>query len=68
MGLQIENGQNGKTWKIDNINRGVVLAVSETENFHINRDNGKVWAVSIENLSPTAGDDYILYIKNTGEK
>jgi hypothetical protein len=35
---------------------------------HINQESGKVWSVPFEGLNPAGADDYVVYIKNTGDK
>lgn len=69
MSIEIQDGT-GKGYgaKVDDQNRLKTLAVSETEQFHINRDNGKVWSLTFENVANTGANDYIFYLKNTGEK
>jgi hypothetical protein len=54
--------------KVDDQNRLKTLSISETEQFHINRDNGKVWSLPFENITNTGANDYIFYLKNTGDK
>jgi archaellum component FlaG (FlaF/FlaG flagellin family) len=34
----------------------------------INEKSGKVWSIPFEDLNPAGNDDYVLYIKNTGDK
>jgi len=69
MPLVLESaGPEANKMVIDNHGRAHVLSVSETEDFHINKDNGKVWAIPFEGLNPAGANDYVVYIKNTGDK
>jgi len=69
MGLQIEDGKgSGKLAQVDSENRLITRAVVEEQDLHINKVNNKVWSIPFEGLNPAAGDDYVLYIKNTGTK
>lgn len=44
-----------------------VNSVTKTEEHEINEVSGKVWSIPFEGLNPTGADDYVLYIKNTGD-
>jgi hypothetical protein len=68
MGLTIEDGTgSGKTVKVNNDNRLFVSAIVKTEEHDVNERTGKVWTVPFEGLNPAAADDYVVYIKNTGD-
>lgn len=68
MGFEIEDGKGtGRKAEVDQDFRLRTFAVTHTGDQHVNVVGGKVWSVNVENLSPTAADDYILYIKNTGD-
>ena len=69
MALEIVDGTGtGKKAKVNGQNRLRTQAVTSTLDQDINERTGKVWSLPFENISPTAGDDYVFYIKNTGDK
>lgn len=69
MSNQLKDGKGrGYLAEVDTENRLVTRSTSESLAHGINRKTGKVWSIPFENLSPTATDDLVLYIKNTGEK
>ena len=69
MALQIEDGHgSGKTLKIDSEGRATVLAVTQPEDLHINQENGKIWSIPFDGLNPAGAGDFVVYIKNTGNK
>jgi hypothetical protein len=66
--IQIEDGTGfGYSAKVNDRNRLYVQSETITKDQDINERSGKVWSVSFENLSPTGANDYIFYIKNTGD-
>jgi len=66
MGFIIDDGTgvNGSVKVKDN--RLLVESVTKTEDQDINESSGKVWSLPFEGLNPTGADDYVFYIKNTG--
>lgn len=70
MGFEIDDGTSsgGFSAKVDSKNRLFVKAVQITEDQHINESNNKAWSIPFEGLNPAAADDYVIYIKNTGDK
>jgi len=69
MGLFIEDGTgSGKTAKVNGGNRLLVNAVQKSTDADVNETSGKVWSVVFEGLNPAGADDYVVYIKNTGDK
>jgi len=66
--IQIEDATGfGYRAKVNNQNRLLVQAETITKDQDINERSGKVWSIPFENLSPTGANDYIFYIKNTGD-
>lgn len=62
----IEDGTGtGSKLRIDSHNRLYSFAVSETEDRHINTENGKVWSYYAK-VTPAAANDIFFYLKNTG--
>ena len=55
-------------WKINSEGEGLVLADAESRQFHINSKSGKVWSASWENITNAGANDYVFYLKNTGDK
>jgi len=69
MGFQVEDGTGeGYTAKVDFENRVATFSVIEPYDMNINLTTEKVWSIPFEGLNPTGNDDYVLYIKNTGDK
>lgn len=69
MGIHIEDGVGtGKLAQVDANNRLRTLSVNESFDYSINRETQKVWSIPFEGLNPDGADDYILYIKNDGER
>lgn len=69
MANQIKDGKGtGSMLQVDLQNRAIVLAQTEALDYHINVDNGKVWSIPFEDLNPAGANDYVVYIKNTGDK
>jgi hypothetical protein len=67
--MRLEDGKgNGYELEVDAKNRALVLAISEPDNFFINQQSGKVWSIPWENVVNAGANDYIIYIKNTGDK
>ena len=62
----IDGTGTGKTAKVDSQNRLLTLAISESEDFHLNAV-GKVWSIDIS-LTPTGANDYFFYLENTGSE
>ena len=62
------NNPDGTYMDVDDEHRGLMFATIETVDAHVNKTNGKVWSIAFDALSPTAIDDFVLYIKNTGDK
>ena len=68
MALQIEDGTGtGKKVKVDESFRILTQAEVTTKDQDLNERTGKVWSASFENISPTGTDDFIFYLKNTGD-
>jgi hypothetical protein len=68
MGFHIEDGKgSGRRVAVNPDNRLEVHAIQVTEGHHINQDNEKNWSLPFEGLNPTAADDYVFYIQNTGD-
>ena len=68
MAIKIVDGTGGgQVCKVNSGNRLYTNAITKSTDAQINIESGKVWSVNVENQSPTAGDDYIMYIKNTGD-
>jgi len=69
MGLRIEDATgSGFGLKVDGKNRAHARAVSEAKDFDINLSNGKAWSLPFGPQDPTGANDFIFYLKNTGEK
>jgi len=69
MGLTIDDGTGqGGSAKVNSGNRLYTNSISKTVDAQINIDSGNVWSIPFENLSPTGANDYVIYIKNTGEE
>lgn len=70
MGLQIEDGSNGTRQGagVNSDGHLEVSAITQTEGQFINTKNEKVWSIPFEGLNPAGADDYVVYIKNTGNK
>jgi hypothetical protein len=66
--IQIEDATGfGYSAKVNNQNRLFVQSEIITKDQDINERSGKVWSIPFENVSPTGANDYIFYIKNTGD-
>ena len=67
MGFIIDDGTgvNGSV-KVSG-NRLWTNAVTETKDQDINEQTGKVWSLPFEGLNPAGADDYVFYLKNTGD-
>jgi len=65
--MQIHDGSTGNTASVDSENRIRTLAVTQVLDAHINQVAGKVWSIPFEGLNPAGADDYVVYIKNTGD-
>jgi len=69
MGFEIDDGTGqGFSAKVDSLNRLTTIAVTESIGRYINRETNKNWSLPFEGLNPTAADDYVFYLKNTGNK
>jgi archaellum component FlaG (FlaF/FlaG flagellin family) len=69
MGFYIEDGEgSGRVAGVDAERRLRTLATSEDFDAHINKESNKVWSIPFEGLNPDGADDYVVYIKNTGDK
>lgn len=68
--MLIENGGSGPrtNLKVDTHNRAATTSVTGEYDFVINAQSGKCWTIPFDGLNPDGDDDYILYIKNTGDK
>ena len=65
----IEDGTGtGKQAKVNSGNRLYTKAVTATTDEDINVQSNNVWSVPFEGLNPAGADDYVVYIKNTGDK
>lgn len=68
MAIQIEDGKgSGLLATVDTDNRLEVNAANRDEEHVINEEGGKVWSIPFEGLNPAGADDYVVYIKNTGD-
>lgn len=68
MGLQIQDGTGeGFVAEVDHDNRLHVKSITESKEHVINEESGKVWTIAFEDLNPAGTDDYVVYIKNTGD-
>jgi len=68
MGFKIEDGTGGGHYcKVDDENRITTLAITRNEDQEINIDHNKAWSIPFKDLNPTGADDYVVYIKNTGD-
>lgn len=68
MGLQITDGHGkGYDLKVDQEGRAWVFAISEPIQEHINEESGKVWTIYFDALNPAGANDYVVYIRNTGD-
>lgn len=63
--MQIK-GPDGRVADVDLENRLNTFAVSQNEDKHLNIE-GRYWSIFFA-VTPTAGDDYFFYLKNTGTK
>lgn len=69
MAGQIRDGKGkGYLAQVDSENRLVTFAVTQPVDQHINGEFGKVWSVPFENIANAGANDYIMYVKNTGDK
>lgn len=69
MGLSIEDGGgSGRTVFVNSNNSLQTLSVQKTLDQDINERTQKVWSIPFEGLNPAGADDYVVYIKNTGDK
>ena len=64
----IRDADESRGWKINDEGEGLVLADAESRQFHINSRNVKVWSASWENITTAGANDYVFYLKNTGDK
>ena len=68
MGLEIINGHGtGDKVKVGELGRMQVLATTMPRDYFINKNSGKVWSINFVDLNPAGDDDYVVYIKNTGD-
>jgi hypothetical protein len=69
MSLQITDGK-GKGYRaeVDSEGRLSTLAVTQSNDFHLNQTNGKYWSCPFGPQDPVGVNDYVFYIKNTGDK
>lgn len=66
--MKIQNGQGtGSLAKVDVEGRLSTISVNQAFDYHINEESGKVWSIPFEGLNPAGADDYVVYIKNTGD-
>ena len=64
----IEDGTGtGKKAGVDAENRLQTASLVISQDQAINEERGEVWSIPFEGLDPAAANDYVLYIKNTGE-
>jgi hypothetical protein len=69
MGFQLEDGLGtGKVASVDDENRLAIRGPVQEFDEHINQESGKVWSIPFEGLNPAGADDYVVYIKNDGDK
>ena len=65
--MQIDDGTGkGFAVKVTSENRLSADSIARTFPQHINEESGEVWQVTFEGLDPTASDDLVLYVQNTG--
>lgn len=68
MAFIIEDGTGqGHKVEVTKQNRVKTQSVVTTKDQDVNERTGKVWSASFENLSPTATNDFIFYLQNTGD-
>ena len=67
MGFRIEDGggTNGEV-KVTVEQKLEVDSISEPKDHHLNQVFAKAWMLNFEAINPTAADDYVFYLKNTG--
>jgi len=69
MAQEIKNAKGtGDGWEINEEGQGIVRAISEPRQFHINSTSQKVWSVSWKDITNAGANDYVFHIKNTGDK
>jgi archaellum component FlaG (FlaF/FlaG flagellin family) len=69
MSFQITDGKgSGRRVEVDGENRLTTVATTQTNDFHINQKNGKYWSCPFGPQDPDDVNDYVFYIKNTGDK
>ena len=66
--MPVHNDPDGTANWIDSEHRALTFATSESIDAHLNRVKQTVWSIPFEGLNPAGADDYVLYIKNTGDK
>lgn len=68
MGLVIEDGTgSGKQAKVNGDNRLYVNSTIKTSDAQVNLTSGKVWSCTLDDVATSGADDYIFYLKNTGD-
>lgn len=68
MGFKLEDGTGGGTSaKVDSTNHLATTSVSIPSAQHINQTTEQIWSIPFEDLNPAGNDDYVIYIKNTGD-
>jgi len=69
MSLQISDGKGrGYRAEVNAENKLQTVSISKTNDFHINDVHGKYWSCPFGPQDPTGANDYVFYIKNTGDK
>jgi hypothetical protein len=67
MGFEVDDGTGqGYSAKVGSDNRLYTRTVQISEGHHINQENQKNWALPFEGVNPTAANDYIFYLRNSG--
>lgn len=54
--------------QVDSEKRLYTLSTTQRVDESINKESGSVWSIPFEGLNPAGADDYVVYIKNTGDK
>jgi hypothetical protein len=69
MSFQITDGKGtGNRVRVDSENRLSTVAVTQSNDFHVNQIDGKYWSCPFGPQDPAGANDYVFYIKNTGDE
>ena len=67
MGFIIDDGTGTDGSAKVSANRLHTDSIAKTVDQDINERTGKVWSLPFEGLNPAGADDYVFYLKNTGD-